>query len=189
MGHAMQIIVGISGASGVIYAVKLLKTLKDFGVTTHLIITSAAAETIKLETAFSTKEVIALASCNYGIEDITSPISSGSFKTDGMVVVPCSMKTLSGIASGYSSNLLLRAADVTLKERRPLVLVPRETPLSIIHLENLCKVARAGGIILPAMPGFYHKPKSVDDVVNHVVGKILDVFNFKHDLYKRWEGR
>jgi 4-hydroxy-3-polyprenylbenzoate decarboxylase len=185
----MQLIVGISGASGVVYAVKLLKALNDFEVTTHLIITTAAAETIKIETDLSTKEVISLASYSYDIDDITSPVSSGSFKIDGMVVVPCSMKTLSGIASGYSSNLLLRAADVTLKERRPLVLVPRETPLSLIHLDNLCKVARAGGIILPAMPGFYHKPKSVDEVVNHVVGKILDVFNFKHDLYKRWEGR
>jgi len=183
----MQIIVGISGASGSIYALRLLETLKDLNVETHLVMTKNSEKIIELETNFTKNEVIDLATYYYDIDDMASPISSGSFKTDGMVVVPCSMKTLAGIATGYSSNLLLRAADVTLKERRPLVLVPRETPLSMIHLENMCKVARAGAIVLPAMPGFYHKPGSVNDLVNHIIGKILDTFNIQHRLYKGWK--
>lgn len=183
----MQIIVGISGASGVIYGVRLLEELKNLNVKTHLVITRTGEKVIELETDLTKNDLIALATYHHDVDALTSPISSGSFKTDGMVIVPCSMKTLAGIATGYSSNLLLRAADITLKERRPLVLVPRETPLSIIHLENMYKVARAGAIVLPAMPGFYHKPKSVDDLVNHVIGKILDVFGFNHTLYKRWK--
>jgi len=182
----MQIIVGVSGASGAIYAVRLLKMLRDLNVKTHLVVTRAGEKVIGSETHLSKNEIIALATCYYDVDDLASPISSGSFKTDGMVVVPCSMKILAGIATGYSSNLLLRAADVTLKEKRPLVLVPRETPINVIHLENMYKVAQAGAIVLPAMPGFYHKPKSIDDLVNHIVGKILDVFNLKHELYKRW---
>ena len=177
----MQIIIGISGASGIIYAVRLLKILRDLNVETHLVITRASEKVIEFETDRTKSEITTLATHYYDVDDLTSPISSGSFKTDGMVVVPCSMKTLAGIATGYSSNLLLRAADVTLKERRPLVLVPRETPLSVIHLENMYKVARAGSIVLPAMPGFYHKPKCIDDLVNDIVGKILDVFNLKHE--------
>jgi len=183
----MQLIVGISGASGAIYALRLLKVLKDLNVKVHLVITRTGEKVIKFETDLTEIEMIALATYHHDVDDLASPISSGSFKTDGMVVVPCSMKTLAGIATGYSSNLLLRAADVTLKERRPLVLVPRETPLSIVHLENMYKVALAGATVLPAMPGFYHNPKSVDDLVNHIVGKILDVFNLKHELYKRWK--
>ena len=183
----MQIIIGLSGATGIIYGVRLREVLKKQNVETHLIMTRTSEKIIQLETDLTRTDLNALATYSYGIDDLTSPISSGSFKTDGMVVVPCSMKTLSGIATGYSSNLLLRAADVTLKERRRLVLVPRETPLSLIHIENMYKVARAGAIVLPAMPGFYHKPKSVDDLVNHIVGKILDVFNIRHELYKRWK--
>lgn len=183
----MKVIVGISGASGVIYAIKLLETLKDLNVETHLVITKVAERIIEFETDLTINEVIALATRNYGIDDLTAPISSGSFKTDGMVVVPCSMKTLAGIATGYSSNLLLRAADTTLKERRTLILVPRETPLNIIHLLNMYKAAKAGAIILPAMPAFYHKPKKVDDLVKYIVCKILDTFNLEHELCKRWE--
>jgi len=152
-----------------------LETLKNLNVGTHLVI-KTAEKVIKSEINLAKSEIIALATHYYDIDDLTAPISSGSFKTDGMVVVPCSMKTLAGIATGYSSNLLLRAADVTIKEGRKLVLVPRETPLSIIHLLNMYKVAQTGAIILPAMPTFYHKPKSVDDLINHIVGKILDIF-------------
>jgi len=183
----MEIIVGISGASGVIYAIRLLETLKDLNVKTHLVITKVAEKVIKSETNLTKSEIIALATHYYDINDLMAPISSGSFKTDGMVIVPCSMKTLAGIATGYSSNLLLRAADVTLKEGRTLVLVPRETPLSTIHLLNMYKVAQAGAIILPAMPAFYHKPKTIDNLINYIVGKILDAFNLEHKLYKRWE--
>jgi 4-hydroxy-3-polyprenylbenzoate decarboxylase len=183
----MQIIVGISGASGGIYAVRLLKILGDLNVKTHLVITKNGERIIELETGFSKNEIINLATYLYDIKDLTSPIASGSFRTNGMVIIPCSMKTLAGIAIGYSSNLLLRAADVTLKEKRPLVLVPRETPLSVIHLENMCKAARAGAIILPAMPAFYNKPKSIDELVNYIIGKILDIFEIQHNLYKRWK--
>lgn len=184
----MHIIVGISGASGAIYSVRLLKILKRLNVIVDLVVTKAGEKVIASETDFTKTRIVALATHYHRIDDLTSPISSGSFKSSGMVVVPCSMKTLAGIATGYSSNLLLRAADVTLKERRPLVLVPRETPLSIIHLENMYKVARAGAVVVPAMPGFYFKPRSIDDLVNYIVGKILDAFNLEHELYRRWEG-
>ncbi len=183
----MQIIVGISGASGVIYGIRLLKVLKSLNVKTHFIITEAGEKVIQLETGLTLNDLTTLATYSYRIDDLASPISSGSFKTDGMVIVPCSMKTLAGIATGFSCNLLLRAADVTLKERRLLVLVPRETPFSIIHLKNMYELAQAGAIILPAIPGFYHNPKSIDDLVNQIVGKILDVFDLKHELYKRWK--
>jgi len=184
----MRYIVGVSGASGVIYAVRLLEVLKKLGAETHLILSPAARETIVLETEFEPSYVESLASVCYRHLDMAAPISSGSFLTNGMVVVPCSMKTLAGIAIGYEENLLIRAALVTLKERRPLVLVPRETPLAIQHLKNMLMAAEAGAVVLPAMPGFYHRPKTVDDLVNHIVGKILDVLGFRHDLYQRWTG-
>jgi 4-hydroxy-3-polyprenylbenzoate decarboxylase len=157
-------------------------------VETHLILTPAGRENILLETEYGIEYVESLASACYSHMDMDAAVSSGSFQTDGMVVVPCSMKTLAGIAHGYEENLLIRAALVTLKERRPLVLVPRETPVAIPHLKNMLLAAQAGAVILPAMPGFYHKPKTVDDLVNHVVGKILDVLGIKHELYKRWAG-
>jgi 4-hydroxy-3-polyprenylbenzoate decarboxylase len=183
----MKIIVGVTGASGAIYAVRLLEFFRKMNIETHLVVTKAGEKTIKLETGINKDELVELATHSYQVDDLTSRISSGSFYTDAMVVIPCSMKTIAGISNGYSSNLLLRAADVTLKERRPLVLVPRETPMNLIHLENLSKVARAGAIVLPAMPGFYHKPKSMDDLVNHIVGKVLDTLHLEHELYKRWE--
>lgn len=184
----MRLLVGVTGGSGVIYAIRLLEVLKKLKVESHLIMTTAARQTIVLETERKVTEVEALASKEYRFNDITAAPASGTFRTDGMVVIPCSMKTLGGIASGYADNLVLRAAETTLKERRPLVLVPRETPLTIIHLENMLRVARAGGIMVPAMPGFYNRPKSLNDIVDHLVGKVLDLFDIEHDLYEPWSG-
>lgn len=161
--------------------------MRDAGVETHLVITRAALETIRLETDFREADVLKLATEAHSVDSITSKISSGSYPTDGMLVIPCSMKTLAGVASGYSDNLLLRAADVTLKERRRLVLVVRETPLSLIHIENMATVTRAGGVILPAMPAFYHRPETVGAIVDQVVGKALDMMGVDHHLFKRWD--
>jgi flavin prenyltransferase len=184
-----RIVVGISGASGVIYGVRLLEVLHDHPeVETHLIISAEGERTIKIETGRNPKEVIALATRHYDIGNLAATISSGSFRTDGMALIPCSMKTLAGIATGYSDNLLLRAADVTLKERRTLVLVPRESPLHAIHLENLLKLARMNAIILMPDPPFYIQPKSLEDIIDYVVGKTLDYFNIEHDLFHRWQG-
>lgn len=186
--NVLRIIVGISGASGVIYGVRFLEALKEFGIESHLIMTNAARETLRLETDYSVSYVEGLASKNYRLADIAATLASGSYRVNGMVVIPCSMKTLAGLASGYADNLLLRAAEVTLKEKRPLIIVPRETPLNIIHIENMLRVARAGAIVLPAMPGFYHKPKKMKDLIDHVVGKVLDALSIEHDLYLRWRG-
>ncbi|HJN41284.1 MAG TPA: UbiX family flavin prenyltransferase, partial [Anaerolineales bacterium] len=167
-----KLIVGISGASGVIYAIRLLqvlRTVKD--VETHLVLSNAARKTIVLETDSSVSEVEALADVQYRLNDVAAAVSSGSFKTMGMVVIPCSMKTLSGIANSFSANLLLRAADVTLKDRRPLVLLPRETPLHLGHLRLMVTAAEMGAIILPPMPAFYHRPKTLDDVINQTVNR------------------
>ena len=184
----MVLLVGMSGGSGVIYGVRLLEVLKRLKVEAHLIVSTAAQETLVIETGYKVGHVESLASRVYRFNDIAAAPASGTFRTKGMVVIPCSMKTLAGVASGYSDNLLLRAAEVTLKERRPLVLVPRETPLTTIHIENMLRVARAGAVVLPAMPGFYDRPKTVDDLIDHVVGKVLDVLNIEHDLYKQWTG-
>src|SRR5271166_2124627 len=183
-----KFVVGISGASGVIYGIRLLEVLKKEKIESHLIMTPAAKITISAETNYSALSVEKLASKVYRYNDIAAVISSGSFKTDGMILIPCSMHTLGALASGVSDNLLLRAAEVTMKEHRPLVLVPRETPLSLIHIENMARLARAGVIILPAMPGFYEHPKSVSDMVNHLVGKVLDIMGVEHNLFKRWGG-
>ena len=185
----MRLIVGISGASGAIYGIRALQVLGELGVETHLVVTNAALETIRMETDFKKADVVRLATETHRLDDITSKIASGSYQTDGMLVIPCSMKTLAGIASGYSDNLLLRAADVTMKERRRLVLVVRETPLSLIHIENMATVTRAGAIVLPAMPAFYHRPKTVAALVDQVVGKALDVLEIEHHLVKRWGTR
>ena len=183
----MRLVVGISGASGVIYGIRALEVLNKLKVETHLVLTDAARETIRLETDHKTSAVERLATQTHRVDDFTSTLSSGSFRTDGMVIIPCSMKTLGGLASGYADNLLLRAAEVTMKEKRPLVLVVRETPLTLIHLENMVRVARAGAVVLPAMPAFYHKPKTIDDLIDHVVGRVLDILGIKADLYQRWE--
>jgi len=185
----VRLIVGISGASGAIYGVRALQALRELGVETHLVVTNAGLATMRLETDFKRADVVRLASETHEVDDITSKIASGSYQTDGMLIIPCSMKTLAGIAGGYSDNLLLRAADVTIKERRRLVLVVRETPLSLIHIENMAKVTRAGAIVLPAMPAFYQRPKTVAALVDQVVGKALDMLEIEHHLLKRWEGR
>ncbi len=184
----MRLVVGISGASGAVYGIRALEALKNAKVETHLVLTNAARETILIETDLSAADVERLATETYRIDDPTARISSGSFRADGMVVIPCSMKTLGGVASGYADNLLLRAAEVTMKERRPLVLVVRETPLSLIDMENMVRVARAGATVLPAMPAFHNRPKTVDDLVNHVVGKVFDVLGVSHGLAPRWNG-
>ncbi|HEV2225903.1 MAG TPA: UbiX family flavin prenyltransferase [Nitrososphaerales archaeon] len=184
----MRLVVGISGGSGVIYGVRMLEALKRTGAETHLIMTQAAKETLVLETDYSVSHVEGLSSYNYRINDIAALPASGSYQTDGMIVIPCSMKSLAGIAVGYEDNLLIRAAAVTLKENRKLVLVPRETPLTTIHIENMLRVANAGAIVVPAMPGFYYRPKSVDDMIDYVVGKVLDILGVEHELYRRWSG-
>lgn len=184
----MRLVVGISGASGVIYGIRLLEILKKRrDVEIFLIVTKAAEKIIKVETGLSLKKLTAMVNHHYDINDLSAPLLSGSFPFDKMIIIPCSMKTLSGIACGFSDNLLLRVADVALKEGRQLVLVPRETPLNPIHLENMLKLANMGVTILPAAPGFYIKPTSISDLVNYVVGKSLDVLGIKHDLYKRWQ--
>ena len=183
-----QIIVAISGASGAIYGVRLLKALRDAKVTVHLTISPAAEINLKLETGMTADELSKLTEHVYPSNDLSAPISSGSFPIDGMVIVPCSTKTLAAIANGYSDNLITRAADVTLKERRILVLVPRETPLNQIHLKNMLTLARAGAIVLPASPGFYHAPKTTNELVDHIVSRIMDTLQIEHSLYKRWAG-
>ena len=184
----MRIVVAITGASGTIYGKRLLEVLRDNAIETHLIISHAGQLVLRDELGLEPKELERLASRTYNPEDLMAPLTSGSFKTDGMVVVPASMKTVAAIASSYSNNLITRAADVTLKEGRKLILVPRETPLSPIHLENLLKLSKIGVVILPAMPAFYHKPRRVEDFVDFIVGKVLDQLGLDHDLYKRWEG-
>ncbi|MGP8124824.1 MAG: UbiX family flavin prenyltransferase [Nitrososphaerales archaeon] len=184
----MRLVIGISGASGVAYGIRALEILKRARAETHLILTDAARETILLETDRKIAEVEGLSTQVHGIGDIGSKLASGSFRTDGMAIIPCSMKTLSGVASGYADNLLIRAAGVTLKERRPLVLVVRETPLTLIDLENMVTAARAGATVLPAMPAFYHRPKTVDDLVDQVAGKALDLLGVEHDLHREWRG-
>lgn len=182
------VIVGISGASGAIYGVELLRALKSAGVETHLVITRTAQITIAHETPFSIPEVQALASHFYSVTDLSARIASGSFKTSGMVVAPCSMRSLAEIASGSSTNLLTRAADVILKERRKLVLMARETPLNNAHIRNMLAVSEMGGIIAPPVPAFYSKPQTLEDIVSHTVGRILDLFDIEHRMVKRWDG-
>ena len=186
-----RLIVGISGASGVIYGIRLLEILGQVpDVETHLVISSAGAQTIGLETDFTAAEVEQLADVTYRFRDIAAAISSGSFRTAGMVVIPCSMKTLAGIAHSFSDNLLLRAADVVLKDRRRLVLVPRETPLHLGHMRLLTAVTEMGAIVAPAMPAFYHRPHSIDDIINQSVNRVLDLLEIEleGDLFRRWEG-
>lgn len=182
----MRVVVGISGASGGILGLRLLESLRKLGVETHVVLTSAAERLLKVEHGVSREDVARLAHRLYDIGDLSAPIASGSFRVEGMVVAPCSMKTLSGIAHGYSDNLLLRAADVALKERRRLVLVVRETPLSVVHLRNMLMAAEAGAIILPPVLSFYHRPRSVEDLIYFVVGRVLDALGLEHSLYKRW---
>ncbi|MDH5713444.1 MAG: UbiX family flavin prenyltransferase, partial [Candidatus Bathyarchaeota archaeon] len=175
-----------TGASGAVYGERLLKMLREKNVETHLIISKAAEKVIEHELEMAKEDVRKLADHAYDVDDWSAPVASGSFKTDGMVIIPCSMKTLAGIAHGYSDNLVLRAADVTLKEKRRLILVPRETPLNVVHLRNMLALAEQGVVIVPAMPAYYHKPKDINDLVDFVVGKVLDLLGIEHKLYKRW---
>ena len=183
-----RIVVGISGASGVIYGLEMLKVLRELGYETHVVLTKMARHNVLLETDHSLDQVEEKADQVYNEDDLSAPISSGSFLTKGMVVIPCSIKSLSGIANSYDANLLVRAADVTLKERRPLVLVVRETPLHRGHLELMLAAASNGAIILPPMPVFYYKPKTIIDIVHHTVGKVLDCLGIPHQLFQRWQG-
>ena len=184
-----RIVIGITGASGVIYGIRLLEWLaQSEEIETHLIVSRAAHTTIELETSRRGDDIEGLADRVHSPDDLAAPLSSGSFQTDGMVIVPCSMKSLSMIAYSMNDNLLVRAADVTLKERRKLVLIPRETPLHLGHLRAMVRVAETGAVILPPVPSFYHQPRTIDDIVNQTVGKILDQFGINHQLFERWAG-
>lgn len=186
-----RLIVGISGASGAIYGVRLLQVLRDVAeVETHLVMSQAARQTLALETDFSLRDVQALANVVHDARDIAASISSGSFKTAGMVILPCSIKTLSGIVHSYTDSLLTRAADVVLKERRPLVLCVRETPLHLGHLRLMTQAAELGAVIMPPVPAFYHRPQSLDAVIDQTVNRVLDQFDIElpEDLFTRWQG-
>jgi 4-hydroxy-3-polyprenylbenzoate decarboxylase len=184
-----KIIIGMSGASGLIYGIRLLEVLKaDPQVETHLVMTASARLNISLETDWQADAVIALADQVHSVKDLAASIASGSFRTDGMIVAPCSMKTLSAIVNSYADNLLTRAADVVLKERRRLVLMPRETPLHAGHCELLLKACQIGAIVAPPMPALYARPKTIDDMINHNVGRVLDLFDIESGLVKRWQG-
>ena len=184
----MRIIVAITGATGAIYAVRILERLRDAGAETHLVISRWGARTLIHETPYSREQVERLATVAYPAADMGAVISSGSFRTDGMVIAPCSAKTLAAIAHGFGENLVHRAADVILKERRRLVLVVREAPLSDIHLENMLKLSRMGAVVLPPMPAFYNHPRTVDDVIDHTVSRVLDQFGLDVAGSERWTG-
>ncbi len=181
-----KLTVGISGATGAIYGIRLLEVLSKSDVETHLIITEAAENTIRMETDWEVEKVKSLAKVSYDIKNLGADVSSGSFLSEGMVIIPCSIKSLSGIANSFNENLLIRAADVTLKERRKLVLVVRETPLHLGHIELMLQASRMGAILLPPVPAFYFYPKTIDDLINHTVGKVLDLFEINHHLFNRW---
>lgn len=184
-----RLIVGVSGSSAPQLAVTLLETLSDIGnIEVHLVASKGASLSLKAELGMTVKDLEGLAAEAYDSGDLAAAISSGSFKTSGMVVIPCSMKTLSAIANGYTSDLISRAADVCLKERRKLVLVTRETPLNLIHIRNMETVTLAGGVILPPVPAFYHHPRSIDDLLKQTIGKVLDQFDIEHNLFGRWSG-
>ncbi|CVK90767.1 PAD1-Phenylacrylic acid decarboxylase [Fusarium proliferatum] len=183
-----RIVVGITGATGAVLGIKILIALRRLNIESHLIISKWAEATIKYETDYSPKNVRALADYTHSINDMAAPVSSGSFKTDGMIVVPCSMKTLSAISSGYCDDLISRTADVMLKERRKLVLVARETPLSDIHLRNMLSVTQSGAIIFPPVPAYYIRASSIEALTDQTVGRVLDLFDLDTDDFERWEG-
>jgi len=184
-----KIIVGITGATGVIYGIRLLEILKQKKIETHLIMSDAAKKNILIETSYSIKNVERLAHTTHSVNDLAAPISSGSFITHGMVIIPCTIKTLSGVAHSYNDNLIVRAADVILKERRKLILVVRETPFHKGHLDLMALITERGGIVLPPIPAFYHNPKTIDDLINHTIGKILDSLGIENTLFKRWKSK
>jgi 4-hydroxy-3-polyprenylbenzoate decarboxylase len=183
------LIIGISGASGAIYGIRLLEILQKINIVTHLILSRAAERTIELETDYAVDQVKKLATVCYDLDDIAAPVSSGSFKgTRGMVILPCSIKTLSALANSFNVNILIRAADVTLKERRKLVVAVRETPLHRGHLELMLRLTDMGAILFPPVPAFYHRPKDLEDIIRHSLGKILDLFDIEVPDFKRWAG-
>jgi 4-hydroxy-3-polyprenylbenzoate decarboxylase len=182
------LVVGISGASGVIYGVEFLKSLKALNHPRHLIISRAGARNLAIETDYKLDQVRAMADVVHEIDNMGAAVASGSFRTKGMIVAPCTIKTLSAIANSFTNNLLVRAADVHLKEKRPLVLMVRETPLHKGHLELMAKAADLGAVILPPMPAFYHHPRSIEDIIQQSIGKALDIFNIEHNLFERWQG-
>jgi len=186
----MRLVVAITGASGVVYGIRLLEVLSGMqeDIELYVILSQVAENIIRVETEYDPSYIKSLATKTFEPQDLTAPIASGSFLFDAMIIIPCSMKTLSAIANGYSSNLIVRAAEVAIKEGRKLILVPRETPLSPIHLENMLKLAKIGVTILPASPGFYHQPKRITDIIDFIVGKVLDQLKIKHDLFERWSG-
>jgi 4-hydroxy-3-polyprenylbenzoate decarboxylase len=186
--NKQRLIVGISGASGVIYGVRILELLRDLDIETHLVMSKSAEMTLAYETDLKPKDVKALASVAHSVADIGASISSGSFPTMGMVIAPCSIKTMSEIASGVTSSLLSRAADVVLKEKRRLVLALRETPLHGGHLRTMTTLADIGAVVAPIVPAFYTRPKTVDDIINHTVGRLLDLFGIETKTVKRWKG-
>ena len=185
----MKIVVGITGATGVIYGIKLLQVLSSMGdVETHLIITEAGEMNIRHETDWKPEEVRALADFLYDNNDVGARLASGSFRRDGMIIAPCSIKTMSALASSYTENLMIRTGDVTLKERGKLVLLVRATPLHLGHLRNMERLTEMGAIIMPPVPAFYHKPETIQDIIDHTIGKTLDLFGIEHNLFQRWAG-
>lgn len=182
----MRVVVAITGATGAIYGIRLLEVLREAQVETHLVISAWGQRTIELETPYSVERVKGLASHCHAEGNQAAPISSGSFRHQGMVVAPCSMKTLAAVANGYASNLIHRAADVALKEHRKLILAVRETPLSVVHLENMLKMARLGVVIMPPVPAYYTRPQNLADLADQFVGRVLDQLGLENDLYRRW---
>jgi len=182
----MNLIIGITGSTGVVYGIRMLEVLKSLKIDTHLIMSEWAQKCISMETSYTVNHVKSLATNVSDEKNMASSVSSGTHKIDGMIIAPCSMKTLSAIANGYDDTLVARAAGVTIKESRKLILMVRETPLSAIHLENMLKLSKIGVVILPPVTEFYTKPKTIEDIVNHGVGKCLDQFNLEHNLYPRW---
>ena len=186
MDDSLKIVVGISGSSGVIYGIRFLQALSRLKIETHLVLSKWAKKNIEIETNENIEEILKTANYNYDETNMAAAISSGSFRTNGMAIIPCSMKTMSSIANGYDDNLISRAASVTIKENRRLVIVPRETPLSTIHISNMLKLSEIGVVILPAMPGFYHRPNTIEDLISHVIGKTLDQFEIENTSFTRW---
>ena len=187
--HRKRLIIAITGATGVIYGIRLLQALRDIAsVETHLLISEAGVLNLHQELDMKRKDVEALADVVHNVRDVGAAIASGSFQSDGMIIAPCSMKTLAAVAHGFSDNLITRAADVVLKERRRLVLMVRETPFNLAHLRNMTAVTEMGGIIFPPLPGFYHRPATIAEMVDHTAGRVLDLFEIQHSLTPRWNG-
>jgi 4-hydroxy-3-polyprenylbenzoate decarboxylase len=184
-----RLVVAITGSTGVIYGVKMVEYLHEFekNIETFLVISEVAKKILALETSVTPETLSNYVTIEFEPGDMAAPFASGSFWTDGMVIIPCSTKTLAAVANGYSDNLIARAADVTLKERRKLIVVPRETPLNMIHLRNMLSLAEAGAVILPPVPAFYYKPKTIDEIINYTIGKVLDILGIEHKLFKRWK--